>query len=67
MVHDCLVPIIAIRLFNSCDSNLRPRSVTVVEGMPNRVLQPQRKAWAIASAVIEVRGMASGQSVNLST
>jgi len=38
----------------------------IVEGTPNREIPPLRKACATASAVMEVRGMASGQRVNRS-
>ena len=53
--------------FHNWDSNCRPRSVTIVEGMPKREIQPPRKARATASAVIQVRGMASGHLVKRST
>ena len=32
----------------------------LLEGTPKRVIQPLRKACATASAIIDVRGMASG-------
>ena len=63
MVRERLEPSREVRL----DSNCRPRSVTMVDGTPNREIQPLRNAFATASAVIELRGMASGHRVNRST
>ena len=48
------------------DSNWRPRSVVMVDGVPNHAIQPLTKASATDSAVMLVRGKASGQRVNLS-
>ena len=59
MVRARLDPRRVMSVFHSRDSNWRPRSVTIVEGTPKREIQPVRKAWATASAVIQVRGMAS--------
>ena len=67
MVRERLEPSRDMREFQSWDLNCRPRSVAMVEGTPKREMQPARKAWATDSAVMEVRGIASGQRVNLST
>ena len=40
--------------------------MVIVEGTPNRAIQPSTKACATASAVIVVIGMGSGHRVNLS-
>ena len=48
------------------DSNCLPRSVITVEGTPNLAIQPRTKALATDSAVMSIRGNASGQCVNLS-
>ena len=50
-------------LLQSLDSNCRPRSVMMLEGTPNREIHPLMSAWATASAVMVVRGIASGQRV----
>ena len=45
----------------------RPRSVVIIDGIPDLDIQPLINACATASAVIVVRGRASGKRVNLST
>ena len=50
----------------SSDSNWRPLSVEMVEGVPKRATQPEMKARATVSAVISGIGMASGQRVKRS-
>ena len=47
----------------SSDSNWRPLSMEMVEGVPKRTIQPEMKARATVSAVIFGIGMASGQRV----
>ena len=58
MVRERLEP---VRLLHNRDSNYRPRSVTMVDGTPNREIQPLRNTFATASVV------ASGHRVNRST
>ena len=50
----------------SSDSNWRPLSVEMDEGVPKRAIQPEMKAQAMVSAVICGIGMASGQCVKRS-
>ena len=45
MVRERLEP---VRLLHNRDSNYRPRSVTMVDGTPNREIQPLRNAFATA-------------------
>ena len=45
---------------HKADSNWRPRSVVIVDGVPNREIQVLTKARATVSAVMSARGMASG-------
>ena len=49
------------------DSNWAPRSVVIVDGMPNREIHPLRNAWAVVLAVMSDIGNASGQRVKWST
>ena len=53
--------------FHRWDSNWRPLSVTIVEGMPKRATQPWTNVRATTSAVIVESGNASGQRVKRST
>ena len=55
-----------VKRAQSVEMNWRPRSVVIVEGVPNRDIQPLMKAAATDSAVICVNGIASDQRVNLS-
>ncbi len=43
MVRERLEPSREVRLLHNRDSNCRPRSVTMVDGTPNREIQPLRK------------------------
>ena len=56
-----------VRAVQRLDWNCRPLSVTIVEGVPNRETHPRIKALATSSAVMLVRGIASGHRVNRST
>ena len=53
-----------VRLFQSWDSNCLPLSVMMLEETPKRDIHPLIKAFTTDSAVMSVRGMASGQRVN---
>ena len=44
----------------SVDSNWRRWSVETIDGVPNREINPLRKAWATVCAVMSVIGIASG-------
>ena len=44
MVRERLEPSREVRLLYKRDSNCRPRSVTMVDGTPNREIQPLRNA-----------------------
>ena len=50
----------------SSDSNWRPLSVEMVEGVPKQAIQPEMSARATVSAVISGIGMATGQRVKWS-
>ena len=50
----------------SSDSNWRPLSVEMVEGVQKRAIQPEMKARVTVSAAISGIGMASGQRVKQS-
>ena len=56
-----------VRAVQRLDWNCRPLSVTIVESVPNRETHPWIKALATSSAVMPVRGIASGHRVNQST
>jgi len=55
------------RLAHNEDVNWGPLSLVMISGTPNLWIQPWRRAAAQSAAVVEVRGIASGQRVVLST
>ena len=52
--------------WNREDSNCAPRSVVTDFGAPNLAIQLRRKALTIVSAVVSVKGIASGHLVKRS-
>ena len=46
--------------------NWAPRSEVMIDGTPNRPIQPAKRAFAQAAAVMEARGITSGYLVVLS-
>ena len=67
MVRARLDPMNDMSVLHNWDSNWRPRSVMMVEGTPNREIQPCRNVCATVSAVICERGMASDHLEKRST
>jgi hypothetical protein len=55
------------RLAHSEEVNWGPLSLVIISGTPKRCIHPWRRAAAQSAAVVEVRGIASGQRVVLST
>ena len=51
------------KLSHNFDSNWAPLSKVIVAGVPERAIQPLKKASATVSALISTIGMASGQRV----
>ena len=52
-----------MRWVKSSDSNWRPLTVEIVEGISKEAIPPEMKARAMVSAVISGIGIASGQWV----
>jgi hypothetical protein len=59
-------PHILARAWNRCNSKCRHWSVVMVRGHPKRAIHPYSRVRATVSAVMYVRGMASGQRVKRS-
>ena len=60
----CVQPRSRRSLDQSCDSNLRPQSVVIMDGIPICEIQPEVNVKATASAVMSGIGKASGRAVS---
>ena len=56
-------PKVCMNCLNRSDSNCRPLTV---DGTPKREIHPDTKEWAMDSAKMSLRGIASTQRVNRS-
>ena len=62
----CFVPSKRVSSCHSCDVNCAPRSVVIVDGTPNRAIQPDKKALATVEAEMSLIGIASDHRVKRS-